>query len=252
MALALFLNKETDFSDNKLLDFYFPMIYIWLALSIGRGLLNYLSHFSDSLIKQKDVELSKLKQVNAEAEVRLLQSQINPHFLYNALNSIASLALVDGEKTQKMSYALSNLFKYSINRKEKRTSTIGDEIKMVQNYLDIEKIRFGDRLQFSIEAGKELEGIEIPLFVIQPLVENAIKHGVSKIEGKGIILLKIKKIEKEIKIIIIDNGPQFSEGLVNGHGLQTVYDLLELSYGEEASLNWQNIPEKNIQITIPL
>ena len=236
---------------SKLTEFVVPLMVLFI-LALTRGFLLYLNHYSDNLIKEKDVELSRLKQVNAEAEVRLLQSQINPHFLYNALNSIASLALVDGEKTQKMTYSLSNLFKYTINRKEKKTSTIGDEIKMVQNYLDIEKIRFGDRLQFSIEVDKELEKVEIPLFIIQPLIENAIKHGISKIEGNGKIALKIEKREKEILITIIDNGPHFSEGLVNGHGLQTVYDLLYLSYGEKASLSWQNTPDKMIQIIIPL
>ena len=252
LNLPLIVGVIYHYQNTQVSFIILPYLFASIGLTLGRGLLLYLNHYSDNLIKEKDVELSRLKQVNAEAEVRLLQSQINPHFLYNALNSIASLALVDGEKTQKMTYSLSNLFKYSINRKGKKMSTIGDEIKMVQNYLDIEKIRFGDRLQFAIEVDKELEIVEIPLFVIQPLVENAIKHGVSKIEGKGEILLKIEKIEKEINITVKDSGPAFSEGLVNGHGLQTVYDLLKLSYGEQASLSWQNTPEKNIQITIPL
>ena len=88
-----------------------------------------------SLIKEKDLELIQLKQVNAEAEVKLLQSQINPHFLYNALNSITSLALIDGVKTQKMAYALADLFKYSINSKGNKMTTISDELTMVKNYL---------------------------------------------------------------------------------------------------------------------
>ena len=116
---------------------------------------------------------------------------------------------------------------------------------------EIEKIRFGDRLQFKIDVDKELEDNEIPLFLIQPLVENAVKHGISQNEGEGKIVLKISKEQNEILISVSDNGPDFPEGLVSGHGLQTVFDLLRLTYGEKASLNWTNTPEKMIIITIP-
>ena len=203
-----------------------------------------------ALIKEKDLELIQLKQVNAEAEVKLLQSQINPHFLYNALNSITSLALIDGVKTQKMAYALADLFKYSINSKGNKMTTISDELTMVKNYLNIEGIRFGERLKFKIEVDQSLDNMEIPMFIIQPLIENSVKHGISKIEDKGHISLTIVKTEKGIEISVLDNGPDFPEGLVSGHGLQTVFDLLRLSYGEQASLNWQNTPQKCITITI--
>lgn len=233
------------------LEFYLPFFIITFIISISRGLLIYLNHFSDSLVKEKDVELSRLKEINAQAETKLLQSQINPHFLYNSLNSIASLAPIDAQKTQKMAHSLSDLFKYSINRKDKKTSTVHDEVEMVKTYLDIEKIRFGDRLQFTVGVDKDLEKHEIPLFLIQPLVENAVKHGISKNEGVGKIDLKISKEHNKITISVSDNGPDFPEGLLSGHGLQTVFDLLRLTYGDKASLNWTNTPEKMITITIP-
>ena len=149
-----------------------------------------------------------------------------------------------------MAYSLSDLFKYTINRKGKKMSTVRDEVIMVKNYLDIEKIRFGDRLQFTIDVDTEIEKVEIPLFIIQPLVENAVKHGISKIEGEGNIALKIEKTTKGIVITVKDNGPHFPEGLVSGHGLQTVFDLLRLTYGDKATLNWQNTPEKSITVNI--
>ncbi|REH01855.1 sensor histidine kinase [Flavobacterium aquicola] len=238
-------------TNDGFLEFYLPVFIIIIVISISRGLLLYLNQYSDSLVKEKDLELSRLKQINSEAETKLLQSQINPHFLYNSLNSIASLAPIDAQKTQKMAHSLSDLFKYSINRKGKKMSTILDEIDMVNSYLEIEKIRFGDRLQFTIDVDKELKNNEIPLFLIQPLVENAVKHGISKNEGEGKIVLKISKELQEIHISVSDNGPDFPEGLISGHGLQTIFDLLRLTYGEKASLNWTNTPEKKIIITIP-
>lgn len=238
-------------SDRKgFLEFVLPYIFFSAGLAIGRGLLIYLNHFSASLVKEKDVELSRLQEAKAEAEVKVLQSQINPHFLYNALNSIASLAHTDADKTEKMALSLSDLFRHSINRKGANVNTLGDELSLVQNYLEIEQIRFGDRLEFSIDVDPDLLTVEIPMFILQPLVENAIKHGISKIEGQGKIVLKVIKKDNGILISVQDNGPDFPEGLVSGHGLQTVYDLLKLTYGEKAEISWHNEPQKEIMIHI--
>lgn len=181
-------------SDREgLFEFLFPYIFFSAGLAIGRRILLYLNHYSESLVKEKEVELSRLREAKAEAEVKMLQSQINPHFLYNALNSIASLAHTDADKTEKMALSLSDLFRHSINQKEKKVNTLEDEIYLVRNYLEIEQIRFGDRLKFSIDVEPDLLIVEIPMFILQPLVENTIKHGISKIERQGEIILKVKK-----------------------------------------------------------
>lgn len=250
--IILFLNsiaksRSADFLDEKVLTYIFVGFF---ALALARGLLIYLNQVSLSLVNEKEVELSKLKELHSQAEMKLLQSQINPHFLYNSLNSIASLAKIDADKTQQMAHSLSDLFKYSINRKGKENSTIKDEIEMVKTYLEIEKIRFGEHLQFKIDVDKALENKEIPLFLIQPLVENAIKHGISKNIEDGKITIRVEKQQGEITISVDDNGPNFPEGLLSGHGLQTVYDLLRLNYKDNASLNWTNHPKKKITITI--
>jgi len=230
--------------------FILPYVFFSATLAIGRGFLLYLNHFSESLVKEKDVELSRLKEAKAEAEVKALQSQINPHFLYNALNSIAGLAHTDADKTEKMALSLSDLFRHSINRKGKKVNTLGDEITLVQNYLEIEQIRFGDRLEFSIDVEPDLLDKEIPMFILQPLVENAIKHGISKMQEQGKIFLKVSKKDNGILISVQDNGPDFPEGLVSGHGLQSVYDLLKLTYGDKAEISWHNEPKKEITIDI--
>lgn len=248
VLIIIFLLIAGD--EEGLFEFLIPYIFFSAGLAIGRGLLLYLNHFSESLIKQKDVELSRLQEAKAEAEVKMLQSQINPHFLYNALNSIASLAHTNADKTEKMALSLSDLFRHSINQKEKKVNTLGDEIYLVRNYLEIEQIRFGDRLSFKIDVEHDLLTVEIPMFVLQPLVENAIKHGISKIEGQGQIILKVSKKDNSILISVQDNGPDFPEGLVSGHGLQTVYDLLKFSYGDKTKMSWHNQPQKEITIQI--
>ncbi|WMI64335.1 histidine kinase [Aestuariibaculum sp. YM273] len=250
IAIILILKNLDNDKSGGFVEFYLPTFILTIVLALGRGLLIYLNHFSENLVKQKDLELTKLRELNANAQVKLLHSQINPHFLYNALNSIAGLATLDGEKTEHMALALSDLFKYTINRKGEKFSSIKDELEMVNNYLEVEQIRFGERLQFNIECDESLQDVEIPRFLIQPLLENAVKHGASKVQDNALIGLHIKQENHQIIIKVTDNGPEFPGGLVSGHGLQSVYDLLELSYSNQAQLSWSNTPEKQICISI--
>lgn len=236
---------------NGTLPIYIPIFFVFLTLTLGRGLLIYLNHFSDSLIKKKEIELSRLKELSAKNELKSLHAHINPHFLYNALNSIASLMHESTDKAEEMIISLSDLFRYSINRKEKKMSTVKDEVLMVENYLKIEKIRFDERLKFTIDVDNDLLEKEIPMYILQPLIENAVKHGISKVETQGEINLEIKQQQNNIVISIYDNGVDFPEDLYGGYGLQSVNDLLRLSYGEKASLNWTNTPKKAITILIP-
>jgi two-component system, LytTR family, sensor kinase len=231
-------------------EVFVNMFIISLALATGRGTVLFLNEITESLVREKDVELSKLRELKAQSEIASLHARINPHFLYNSLNSIAGLAHSNPDKTEKMALSLSDLFRYTINRTNEQMSSIKEEVDMVKTYLEIEQIRFGERMSFTIEADKELESQLIPKFILQPLVENAIKHGVSKIEGKGEISLSIRKTAEGIAITVADNGPAFAEGLVSGYGLQSLYDILKLSYGDKAEVNWQNEPQKMISVII--
>lgn len=246
IAFFGFLNYGASTGLDKFINFCF----ISLGLAVGRGIILLLKEVSDSIIRKKDVELSKLKELKAQAEVQALHARINPHFLYNSLNTIAGLAHSNPEKTEKMALSLSDLYRYTINRNSELMSTVADEVDMVRSYLEIEQIRFGDRMRFNIEVEKGLESQPIPKFIMQPLIENAIKHGISKIEDNGEISVSIHKIPGGITIEVVDNGPDFTEGLVSGYGLQSLYDLLKLSYADKAEVNWQNKPKKMIYVII--
>lgn len=242
----------SDDKQSKKLNYLLSIIFsVAMIIATIRALISYFIFKEKKLILDNELKLSNLRELKTKAELKSLQAQINPHFLYNSLNSIASLAPIDAVKTQKMAHSLSDLFKYSINRKNENVGFIKDEIEMVKTYLEIEKIRFGNHLQFTIDVDTTLENHKIPLFLIQPLVENAVKHGISKNVEEGHIDINIKKKNNEICISVSDNGPNFPEGLISGHGLQTVYDLLRLNYKGKASLNWTNTPQKKIIITIP-
>jgi|WetSurMetagenome_2_1015567.scaffolds.fasta_scaffold31681_2 two-component system, LytTR family, sensor kinase len=227
------------------------LISVGIILALGRGVLLFIDYSEQISALTTASEISKLRELSTKAEIQSLQSKINPHFLYNSLNSIAGLAHSNPDKTEKMALALSDFFRYNVSRKDDMFGKIEDELKMVQSYLDIEQIRFGDRLSYKIEVTKGLEKSLIPKFILQPVVENAIKHGIAKIETKGEILISVKEIENNFCLTVADNGPQFPENLVSGNGLQNIYDLLNLVYGDNAKIDWKNHPTKFINILIP-
>lgn len=223
-----------------------------MLIAFGRAIILFFNNISEQQIQEKELEISRLKEQKAKAEIQSLHSRINPHFLYNSLNSIAGFAHSDPAKTEQMAISLSDLFRYTINRSGKQMSMVKEEIEMVKTYLEIEKIRFGERMSYTIDMNKDIEENLIPMYIIQPLVENAIKHGISKINDKGEVFLSVSKTKSEITIEVRDNGPGFVEGLVSGYGLQSVHDILELTYGEKAGLIWRNEPTKSISVTLPI
>lgn len=246
VLLAIFFKIPSEF-DRFIYTFLFAM-----AITIIRIFIISISAANKAEIKRKDDELSLLKEKNKQAELQSLRAKINPHFLYNALNSIASLATTDAHKTEQMALALSDFFKYAINREQKQLNTLSEELNAIRTYLEIEKVRFGDRLSFEIDCPAELLEIQIPQLLIQPLVENAIKHGLSQITDNGLIRISVSDAETQLKIRVYDNGPTFPDGPLSGFGIQNTQERISLLYGSKATMNWQNGEEKFIEISIPV
>ena len=230
-------------------DSLFPRI---LVASLARCLYVFLNDRYKSIINQKDVELAQLGELHKQAELQSLRAKINPHFLYNALNSIASLATTDARKTEQMALALSDFFKYAINREQKQLNTLSEELNAIRTYLEIEKVRFGDRLSFEIDCPEDLLNIQIPQLLIQPLVENAIKHGLSQITENGLIRILVSRAENQLKIRVYDNGPAFPDGPLSGFGIQNTQERIALLYGAKAKIDWQNGAEKFVELCLPI
>jgi sensor histidine kinase YesM len=244
--LVRFVAKESGY------NVFFIPLFIMLIITTARFFMISLSGISNAELKQKDSELVFLRERSKQAELDSLRAKINPHFLYNALNSIASLATTDARKTEQMALALSDFFKYAINREQKQLNTLSEELNAIRTYLEIEKVRFGERLSFEIDCPPELLDIKIPQLLIQPLVENAIKHGLSQITENGLIRILISKEECQLKIRVYDNGPAFPDGPLTGFGIQNTQERIALLYGAKATINWHNGAEKYIEISIPV
>lgn len=191
-------------------------------------------------ISEQEYQLLNLEKLKTRADLSALQARINPHFLYNSLNSIASLVHSDPDKAEEMTILLSKLFRYTTDRNNEHFSSIADELEIVKTYLSIEQVRFGDRLKFSTELDKTLEDFQIPRLLLQPIVENAIKHGISKISGEGKIEVKIFEKGGNVILSVHDSGVPFPEEMASGYGLRSIQDKLRLIYKDDAVLEIQN------------
>ncbi|RYU94632.1 sensor histidine kinase [Emticicia agri] len=206
----------------------------------------------DRKISEQEYQLLNLEKLKTKAQLNALEARINPHFLYNSLNSITGLIHDNPDKAEEMTIQLSKLFRATTGRSDQSFHSIAEELDIVKSYLSIEQMRFGDRLKYSIHLESGLENIKIPRFLLQPIVENAIKHGISKITEHGIIEVRITKENDLIVFQIHDNGPAFKEDLSGGYGLRSISDKLQLIYGNQATLQIENNDYKSIIIKVPM
>jgi sensor histidine kinase YesM len=212
--------------------------------------MSYVDLDRKKKMNEKELEVSRLQELKAKAELDALHSKVNPHFLYNALNSIADLSISDGKKARRMTIALADLFRYSINYSQNNYSTINDEVAMTEVYLQIEKIRFEDQLNYSVHVDEDTGHFLVPRFILQPLVENAVKHGL-KVTGKMTeIFLEVKRDNSELIINIVDNGPAFPDELIPGYGVKSVFDKLDLLFQDQYEIHFSNQPRKQVSIHI--
>lgn len=217
-------------------------------LEVAKGLAHI---FSTQL---EIVELEALARLKAEAELKSLQAQIHPHFIFNALNTIISLIRIDPNKARSLLINLATFLRFSL--KKQREISLREELSYVEAYLSIEEARYRDKLKvfYFIEPSVDLD-IPIPPFTIQPLVENAIKHGLKpKLEG-GEIFINIYNENDNIIISVEDNGVGMyykQENESNGLGLYLVNERLKRFYGSQTTLHIESYPEVGTKVSFKI
>lgn len=194
-----------------------------------------ITYYQESRIKsENELELQNLLK---DSELQMLKSQINPHFIFNSLNSVSSLTVSNPEMAQAMVIKLSEFLRFSLGKKNDELHTLKSEIESVQLYLDIEKIRFGDKLLFETNVEESALDTSVPNLILQPLIENAVKYGMyDNLEGVNINLNGMKE-QNKLKLTITNNFdanaiPTKGEGI----GLENVQKRLQLIFGEEGKL----------------
>jgi two-component system LytT family sensor kinase len=205
------------------------MVFYYSILTLIYYLVIY---YNDLQTKLKDENF--LKDALRNTELNLLKSQINPHFLFNSLNSISALTFISPQKAQDMIISLSDYLRYSISFPDKERVSLGTEIENIERFLAIEKIRFGERLAYTFELEKGIEKRLIPPMILQPIIENAIKHGVYQSTELVHILIAMEIKEDYTNIIVTNN---FEPAEINqtgvGLGLKNCSERLRILYGNQ-------------------
>ena len=203
----------------------------------NRYLMIGLSHLISTQMEISKVEnlISLLKY----SELKALQSQINPHFLFNVLNTMTSLIRTNPEKAREVTIDLSNYLRYNLDNNLKSVELI-KELNQIDTYIKIEKSRFGEKLNIIYDVDESLYNFQIPSLIIQPLVENSIKHGILKKRDNGFVKIIVKRIDKDIEVAIEDDGVGIEQAVIDNLdkkieeniGLKNVHQRLKLLYGE--------------------
>ncbi len=226
-----------------------PSVAILFGLVLIIRAIRYASEFYRDL-KAKEMVEERLRTLKAQAELKALKAQINPHFLFNTLNTIATLTHSDPSHAEITIERLAEMFRYVLVASERGQVPLADEMAFVYDYLEIERARFGDRLQITRQIGLQSLDILVPSLLFQPLVENAIRHGQDE-GGRIELMLRLFREGEDILIQIADHGPgmpaKFNLEDSKGVGLRNVDARLKKIYGEGFGLQIEgNVPRGTV------
>ena len=208
------------------------LIYLVLVL------IYYLVSNSQKLQERSQQE-DRLKGLVRDAELNMLKSQINPHFLFNSLNSIASLTMTNPDEAREMIIRLSDFLRYSLKHRENEYVPLGEELGRMKDYLAIEKVRFGEKLLYKFKISGDCEKFPVPTMIFQPLFENAIRHSVYESVDPVTIRFSCVPDEGHMKAVISnDYDPGIPSRKGTGVGLQNVRQRIALAYKENGTVQW--------------
>lgn len=224
------------------------------AFIYGLVILAYYLFISLNDLAEKNARESKLETLVKETELKMLRSQINPHFLFNSLNSISSLTITDPEKARTMVIKLSEFLRYALSRKDELPVSFRSELENLRLYLDIEKVRFGNKLVSEEKIGEDCLEVMLPVMLLQPLYENAVKHGVYESIETVKIITTAETNNGYLNVSVSNNfDPESAPAKGTGTGLINVARRIELVYGKRGTVTTKK--ENNIftvYISVPV
>jgi sensor histidine kinase YesM len=243
------LNPTALFERHSLLQL------LVLGVMFGSIITYFFSSREQIAESQARAQEEKIKRLTSEkkaveANLKLLQAQIEPHFLFNTLSNVLSLLDTDAEKGKSMLMDFIQYLRASLSKIREQKATLEYELEMIQAYLNIFKVRMGDRLQYKIDLPDNLKTTTFPPMLIQPLVENAIKHGLEpKIDG-GEIFIKGESIDGRLRLEVIDTGNGFKGEINSGMGLSNIRERLQSLYGGNGRLILEENQPHGMKATI--
>jgi LytS/YehU family sensor histidine kinase len=221
---------------------------VFISFSFGLTLMIY--EYWRAKYEHSELERERALKLASEARLASLESRIHPHFLFNTLNSISSLIHSDPVKADEQLQRLCALLRFSLDSSETPLVPLGQELKIVRDYLDIEKTRFGDRLRFTIDVADGLLDFAVPPLAVQTLVENSVKYVIAPSRSGGEVIVRAALRDGRLVVTVADGGPGVAEGLVvPGHGLDNLRARLQVLFGDRAVLAFD--PEA-VRLEVPV
>ena len=226
-----------------------------LYLGIFFGAVGYLVLGSRATLKARlesrlaaaEAEQAEQAKQIAETQLRLLQAQIEPHFLFNTLSNVTSMVRSDPAAAERTLENLSHLLRNSLRRTRQARTSLGEELDVLKAYLEIQSIRMGDRLRYEIRVADALRDTPLPPMLLQPLVENALQHGIEPAEGGGQVAIDVEREADTLVCRVTDTGVGFDTNRVgNGVGLANVRERLRALHGDTAALSLRDNPEGGV------
>jgi two-component system LytT family sensor kinase len=227
------------------------MVVFWSAFFLFRG-IGYYEKF-----REQEKTAAQLEVQLVSAKMAALRMQLNPHFLFNTMNSISSLMRFDIEAADIMLEQLSSLLRITLERGNVQLIPLHDEIEFVEVYLAMQGRRYAGRIRQNVSVDPELHDALVPAMFLQPIVENAFAHGLSKVEADGILSIDVQRVGKQMRIRVLNSGAglkaiptQRTDG--RGVGLANVKSRLQLHYGADWSFSLAEADPVHVQVTILL
>lgn len=218
-------------------------------ISFSFGLAVMIYEYWRVRYERSELERERALKLATEARLASLESRIHPHFLFNTLNSISSLIHSDPMAADAQLQRLCALLRFSLDSSETRLVSLGQEMKIVRDYLDIEKTRFGDRLRFSFDVPDSVLGCSVPPLAVQTLVENAVKHVVAPSRTGGAITVGAAVAGGVLTVSVSDSGPGVEAGsIVPGHGLDNLRSRLEVLFADRGRLAFDS---STVRLEVP-
>jgi sensor histidine kinase YesM len=214
-----------------------------LSVVFGLGAFSYASmrdrlRHSEEQLHERELAQARAEQLVAEARLRSLEARLHPHFLFNTLNSISALIMIDPPRAEAIVGRLSALLRSSLDTGSRSLIPLADELAMVEDYVDIERARFGDKLRSRVDVPVELRDAQVPPLSIQSLVENAVKHGITPRRNGGEVLVSASADHGQLTIEVSDTGDGFDLTAIRaGHGLDSLVRRLDTLFSAAARLN---------------
>ncbi|MCI0464564.1 MAG: histidine kinase [Gemmataceae bacterium] len=223
--------------------FYLPVLWLILGVSLA---LEYYRKF-----RERELRASHLEAQLSRAQLQVLKMQLQPHFLFNTLNAISALMHQDLDLADRMIARLGELLRSTLENAGNQEVTLRQELAFIEPYLEIEKARLGPRLTVEVTVDPTLMDAQVPNLLLQPLVENAIRHGIAPRAGPGRIEIRAERERDLLQLTIRDNGKGLSSNYKEGVGLANTRARLHQLYGQ-AQLRMENHPEGGLTVTVAL